>query len=363
MFEEDTMVKDTHPHVEQMVFEEIMLHHPPPLKIQHTRLPIDKVQYDSQNPRLKYRKELYPDKTDKELLFEEKDTPWLLKDIEQKGVLDPIYVKFMNGTGLWTVIEGNRRTAVLKELHEKNPENPRFVYIPARVLPEQTSAEQEALLMASYHVAGKIKWEAHEKAGHIWHMINTLRIPESELSSTLHMGVPAIKKAAESYGLLQHFKTIDAGRFADKAEGKWSFFAEMLKIKDFNERHKKGQDWDDTFCRWVGEQRIQKAEDVRALPAIMKSIKARTLFYDEPADAAFDKALKVVNKNTPSRNSKFFKTLENVIASGKAATLNELQEASENEAARDTVVEAYSVILGFMEKAGVRVPGTPRRVA
>lgn len=347
----------------QQVFEEIMLHKPPPLKIQHTRVPTNKVRFDTENPRLKYQKQLFPDKTDKELLFAEKDTPWLLRDIAEKGILEAIYVKQLPDGQGWVVVEGNRRTAVMQELQGKHPDNPNYAYIPAKVLPEQTTAEQQAVLMASYHVAGKIKWDAHEKAGHIWYMTNTLRIPESELVTTLHMGAPAIKKASESYGLLEHFKRCDGGKYADQAEGKWSFFAEMLKVKDFYERHKKSQDWADTFCRWVGEKRIPKAEDVRVLPLIMKKSKARSLFEDEPANVAFEKASREVDKSTPSRNSKFYKDLENLITSGKAASLDDLEMGGSNEVARDTLLEAHGVLLTFMEKAGVRVPATPRRVA
>lgn len=349
----------------QQVFEEIMLHKPPPLKIQHRRVPTDKVKFDTENPRLKYQKQLFPDKTDKELLFKLPDTNWLMKDIEEKGVLEAIYVKEMllNGVAWFLVIEGNRRTAVTQELQSKHPENPNFSYIPAKVLPAETTAEQVAVLMASYHVAGKIKWDAHEKAGHIWYMINVLRIPESELINTLHMGAPAIKKAAESYGLLEHFKRCDGGKYSDAAEGKWSFFAEMLKVKEFSERHKKGQDWDDDFCRWVGDKRLPTAEDVRVLPAILKSTKARNLFLNEPIETAFDKASKEVDKANPSRNSKFFKDLEALIASGKAASLTDLAQAGDNETARDTLIEAHQVMLSFMEKAGVRVPATARRAA
>jgi hypothetical protein len=348
----------------QQIFEEIMLHKPPPLKIQHTKVPTNKVRFDTENPRLKYQKQLFPDKSDKELLFKEPDTNWLLKDIAEKGVLEAIYVKALPDSQGWVVVEGNRRTAVMQDLQEKHPDNPNYSYIPAKVLPEQTTAEQQAVLMASYHVAGKIKWDAHEKAGHIWYMINVLRIPESELVNTLHMGAPSIKKSAESYGLLEHFKRCDGGKYAKDAEGKWSFFAEMLKVKDFYERHKKGgSDWDDDFCRWVGEKRIPKAEDVRVLPLILAKKKARDLFSDEAAEEAFEKARKEVDKSTPSRNSKFYKDLENLVVSGKAASLNDLDAASSNEAARDTVLEAYSVLLTFMEKSGVRVPATPRRVA
>jgi len=347
----------------QIVFEEIMLHKPPPLKIQHARVPTEKVEFDLENPRLKYQKQLFPDKDDRELLFEHPDTAWLKKDIAEKGILDPIYVKKLPGKEAWIAVEGNRRTAVQQELLENHPNDPRFLYIPARVLPEETSAEQEALLMASYHVAGKIKWDAHEKAGHIWHMVNKLRIPEVELVNTLHMGVPAIKRASESYALLEHFKRIDGGIYAKDAEGKWSFFSEMLKVKEFADRHKKGQDWADEFCRWIGEKRLPRAEDVRTLYAILKSAKARALFTNEPVETAFAKAQREVDKSNPGRNSKFFKKLEEMIAAGKAAQLSDLENAADNESHRDTVVEALAVIQTFMEKAGVRVPGAPRRVA
>jgi hypothetical protein len=346
---------------QQMIFDEIMLHSPPPLRLQHVRIPTDAVEYDLENPRLKYKKQLWPDKSDAELLFDEPDTPWLLKDIAQKGVIEPIYVKAMS-SGSWKVIEGNRRAAVMKNLHEKHKGNPLYACIPARLLPPETTKTQEALLMASYHVAGRVKWQPHEKAGHIYYMIHDLKVPESELVATLHMGAPAIKKAAESYALLEKFKTTENGRFAKDAEGKWSFFSEMLKIKYFYEKHKASQEWGDQFCLWVGEKRIPTADDVRrTLPQVLKNRKAKDLFENEPADVAWKKASKEVDKSSPARTSKFYRDLEHLIESCKAANLEELQAPEHNEAARDLVLEGYEMLTRFMDKAGVRP--MPRRVA
>src|SRR5262245_33346082 len=124
-----------------VLFEEISLRGaPPPLKIQHSKVPTDKVRFDTNNPRLKYKKTLFPDKSDKELLFDEHDTPWLLKDIDANGVLDLIYVK-AERDGFYLAVEGNRRTAVMQELLAKHPDNPNFAYIPARILPQQTTEE------------------------------------------------------------------------------------------------------------------------------------------------------------------------------------------------------------------------------
>jgi hypothetical protein len=352
--------------VQEQVYEEILLHKPPPLRLRQGRIPIGHVKFDPENPRLKYQKQLFPDKSDQDLLFDNKDTAWLLKDIKEKGVMDPIYVIPLpddaEGRKWWKVTEGNRRTAVVKLLHEKNPDNAAFSYIPARIMPTETTPEQEALLMASAHVAGKIKWEPHEKAGHIWTMIYSLRLPESELSTTLHMGIPAIKKAAQSYDMLQHFKRIDGGKYADAAEGKWSYFSELFKSKELAEKYRnEGQTFADEFCRWVGEGRIPKAEDVRDLADILRKTRSASPFRDEPADVAFEKARKELAKASPGRDSKFFKDLERVALSGKLSTLVDQETVKTNDAARDAAIDAYVVIGQFLESAGVRVPGTPRR--
>ena len=138
----------------------------------------------------------------------------------------------------------------------------------------------------------------------------------------------------------------------------------MLKIKEFRVRHAKGQDFADEFSRWVGEERIPRAEDVRELPVILKKVKAKHLFenYDPPQEA-FAKAKREIDVVQPEKNSKFFAQLVKVITLGKQASLDDLNSAASNEAARDLVIEAYQVIGSFMERAGVRVPGTPARRA
>lgn len=348
-------------HVEDpMLFEEILLHNPPPLRIHFHKVPTDKVEFDPENPRLKYRKQLFPGKSDQELIFDKDDTRFLSLDIKQNGVIDPIYVRpLANGT--YRVTEGNRRTAVMKDLRAKNPDNPQFAFIPARILPAETTKQQEALLMASFHVAGKVKWDAHEKAGHIWEMLNVLNIPESELINTLHMGAPAIKKAAESYGLLRRYQAIDGGRYASQAEGKWSFFAEMVKAKVFYKKHKDGQDFGDLFCRWVGEERIPRAEDVRALAKMWENKKARAVFENAPPGTAFKEAVQARKKEDPATDSKFYKDVEKFNASAKMASVADIDEASDNENAREIITLAYGRLVAFMDKAGISIPGSRTR--
>jgi hypothetical protein len=345
-----------------MTFEEVILRDQP-LRIQHARIPIGQIAFDPENPRLRYLRGLHPDKTDKQLLFDgSKDTPWLKKDIREKGVLDPIYVKLKGSTG-YIVVEGNRRTAVVGELHDENPSDPKFATMPARILPEETTEAQVALLMASFHVAGKVKWAPHEQAGHVYQMLKILHIPEAELSSTLHMGVPAIKRIAESYSILREtYCTIDNGQFANQAEGKWSFFQEMLKNKHLKNYHDRDPNWKEQFSRWVGEGRIPRAEDVRHLPQILNKTRARHLFENEPAVEAFAKARRESDASNPGNISKFYKQLEKLVETCRRANFEDIELAGNNEAARLLLTESYQHLVSFMERAGVRLPA-PRRAA
>ena len=350
----------------QSEFELITLSKPPALRIEYTRIPTDQIVFDTNNPRLKYLKELFPDKTDAQLLFDNEDSRYLKRDIHDNGIIDAIYVRVRTEDASYVVIEGNRRTAATKELHAEHPDNPKFATMPARILPGETTVEQEALLMASFHVAGKVKWEAHEKAGHIYQMLNKLRIPESELSVILHMGVPAIKRAAESFELLEKFKKIDGGVYAAQAGGKWSFFAELLRIKMLRDERKKGPEFEEKFMRWVGDKRLPRAEDVRELPEILKKNKARKIFEEEPAEGAFDKAMREVDKGKPGRRSPFFKLLEKLVEHGRTATLTDITDARSSDDVKGVVVEAYQVLTSFMDEADVHRPGgtgTARRVA
>ena len=342
------------------LFEEITLRSQT-LRIEHTRVPIEDVKFDPENPRLKYQKALHPEKSDVELLFLDKDTAMLKADIKEKGLLDPIYARADNGSFL--AVEGNRRTACFKELRAENPEDERWEFIKARILPNETTDEQTALLMASFHIAGKVKWDAHEKAGHIYHMLEVLHIPENELINTLHMSASTIKRAAESYRILEKiYRTIDDGVYSAGADGKWSFFAELLKVKELRQRHDKDFGWTEAFCRWVGEGRIPRAEDVRQLAHILNKAKAHHLFVNEPADSAFKKALLEADKANPAKTSKFYRQLDLVISECNRAPFSDMEMAGTNEAARVKLQEAYTALGNFMERAGVRFPAPPRSI-
>ena len=82
----------------------------------------------------------------------------LRKSIEDLGQLEPVYVwRRGDGQGKYLVIEGATRVTVLRELyrkHEGRPDQGKFQYVTAKILPEDFDEKQVAILLARIHVRG-----------------------------------------------------------------------------------------------------------------------------------------------------------------------------------------------------------------
>jgi ParB-like chromosome segregation protein Spo0J len=336
----------------QPAFEDILLKNPPPLRIKHAKVPTDLIDFDLENPRLKYQMDLNPHATPEELIFKLDDTKKLKKNIKENGLIDPIYV--MPKGERYLVIEGNRRTACIKDLNKEHP-NGGFATISARVLPENADTKKIALLMASFHVAGKLKWDAHEKAGHVYHMLHIMRIDKAELATILHMGQPSIVRTAESFRILEEvYKRIDNGKYAKDADGKWSFFDELLKQKELRNKLNKTPAWADDFCRWVGDMRLPKAENVRDLADILNRNHSREAFEQREPKEAFEVALELSKKANPAKSSEFFKKVEALKKAIKLAQFGDQAAARENENAADMLLETHQELGEFIERSGIR---------
>lgn len=321
-------------------FEEIMIGKPPPFKIEYARVPIAAVNLDPANPRLTYRKQrdgfvnespAAVQSTLREQLFEDNDTKHLKLDIKTNGLFErPIVRRDLMNDGAYVVFEGNRRVSCVKALNEDDADNPAWQTIEVRILPPEVSDEQRAVLLAQFHVAGKLKWNAHERAGHIYQMVEVLKLPDETVKTTLHMGKPAIDKAVAAYKMMKEFLAVDGGKFAGEGEGKFSFFHELQRIKQLRELAKNDPAWAADFYRWVGTGRIPRAEDVRGLASIYDDNVAYSIFRNEAEpDAAFAKAMAEVQRNDVTRKSRVFAKIQEMIDAIGDATLTDFATAAQ----------------------------------
>lgn len=133
------------------------------LHLELNRLDIDEVDLDDDNARLRHHQ--WNGKTPEDFIREMRDTSELKESIKNNGgLLEKIFAQPVVGAGRYRVREGNRRLVCVRDLHLQFPDDPRWATIPARILPPDLEPKKLAILLADWHVKGKVKWDAHEAA-------------------------------------------------------------------------------------------------------------------------------------------------------------------------------------------------------
>src|SRR5882762_1566486 len=158
------------------------------IPVEHRKLPLKDVCLDATNPRIQHavkriQKNGAVSQGDlRNLILDLPGVAELFKSIRDNGgLLEAIYVR-PDGR----IIEGNCRAASYLKLHAVAPNDSRWQTIPAVFVPN-ISDRQVAILQGQYHVAGKNKWLAYEKAGHLHAMHTKLNMDEKAIAGALGM--------------------------------------------------------------------------------------------------------------------------------------------------------------------------------
>lgn len=325
--------------------------------LEHADIPLEDVHLDEDNPRIRYRLALEKDgKSLDEVILRMPEVSKLKKDIFENGGLRERIILKKNGKG-YIVPEGNCRTVCYRALRKQYPDDPRWKSIPARILPNDIAPKKVAILLSDLHVAGKIQWKAHEKAGQVYRMHRDLGMSFDEISTYLRQSKTTTKRFYDAYAFMSdRFFTIDGGKFAKLGEGKWSFFDELFRSKELREALAKDPDFGDDFCRWVGNGNLPDGADVRELPAILKNPEALKRLRQ---GAPMSEVRRIVEDADPEHGSDFFKLLAKMREScTNAAQVKEILKIRTDKAARERVLETYEALVDFMRLADVEVPET-----
>src|SRR6266545_2631508 len=117
----------------------------------HAELPLEMVELDDDNPRVRYRLSLERNgKSLEEVVLGMSEVKSLKKDIEKTGGLRERVIVRENGGGRWKVVEGNCRRVCYEELHAKHPDDPRWSKIPVRILPKDIDPKFVAILLTDF---------------------------------------------------------------------------------------------------------------------------------------------------------------------------------------------------------------------
>jgi hypothetical protein len=258
------------------------------VRVTHETVDLNDLRLDPDNPRIRFQlKRAGKAKATQEdlqkIIKEQPGYDGLQKTIRKAGgIHDPVIVRHDG-----TVVEGNTRLTVVSTLHRGMPSNPRWKSVPITRLPKDVPEQAIAMLMASYHVAGKNKWLAFAKADQIYQLVHKFKCtPEQIADETRNMTPREIKQTLEAYEYLIKEVMPKAGNGSDQnfLESKWSHALEFVKNRELGEM-KTDPAVRKTFAKLLKNGQI-KGIEVRRLPKILKNKRARKVLKTDGFKAA-----------------------------------------------------------------------------
>jgi hypothetical protein len=269
------------------------------------QLQVDQLQLDPTNPRLQFligrRADPVSDDELDEILWSKEPVKALSESIRRNGgVIEPIIVQMVGAN--YTVREGNSRTVALRRLSLTHPNDPRFESVPAMVFAEELGVEDLAVLLASMHVAGKIRWDAYEQAKHVYDLHNVYGKTYDWLAAYLRLSKAKITQDLKAYGWTTDF--LEAHGLQDVE--RFAFFQELARKRSLAARYLEDADFREAFARWLNEGKLSASAQVRKLDLVLASEEATTALDER----GFSEASKVLIREDPSLGSDLFVSIK-----------------------------------------------------
>lgn len=255
-------------------------------KVSYELLDIKDISLDLNNPRIAQYVEMYGDNITSEAISlalsattgsVAASTYSSLKESIRVngGLINPILIN-RDVNGKMVVIEGNTRLQIYKEFHEANPLGP-WNQIIAIVYDELPDEEIHAIRLQS-HLVGPRDWDPYSKAKYLYQLSEVDCMPMEKIISFCGGKKTEIKKLISAYITMNKYysKAVEeAGMDFDPRD--FSKFAEMQNggVKNALLAH---QYTEADFAKWVINQNVDTAQNVRKLPAVLSNKKAREEF-------------------------------------------------------------------------------------
>ena len=277
-------------------------------------VPVDLLRLDLENPRLYSRKlagdELVTDSQLEQTIADEGESFMALyKAILKVGVRDPIWVK-MNSDGTYTVIEGNRRTTVLRRLIENEaqaPDGVSFDNVQAHVVDDSVS-DLEIKLQKVRLQSGKKAWGVVNDAAVVHEFHHELHMALEDIATEMQVSVTKVKKLLKSFRMyLDYVRTT-----GDSNEKRFAFFNEApAKVIEWVETSPRNKS---DYYEWMtpanGKAKIRSAStgrgSLRDFSKCLDEPEAIELLREDP-DSTVEDAFEIVKENDVLKDMTFLK--------------------------------------------------------
>lgn len=270
-------------------------------------LPIEQVQFDIENPRIKKSLEKYGDKLDEDRIMfalrsasEESNGSSSYSRLKGSilasgGVKSPIVV-IDEGDG-YICIDGNTRLAIYKEyLRDRTKGN--WSEIKSTLVRNASEKDIETIRTAA-HMVGSRPWPAFEKARYLHDLRHQDLMTFDELVELCGGSRTEIERQIQAYqDMNDYYREIvdDSAFHIDRFSG----FVELQKPKIKEAIWQAGLDLKD-FGEWIRDGKIYKLSSVRDLPKVLNDETAKKMFL-EGGPRSIEFAVAELNSRLSSKN-------------------------------------------------------------
>lgn len=263
----------------------------------------------------------------------------LAKSILQNGGLLEDPVTRHDGT----LVEGNCRTVALRMLQRDRPGDERFARVHVRVLPEDVTEVQIALLLGDLHIAQKIPWRGYDQAAYVWRMHRLHGADEEFLATHLRW---SREKLANKLAAYEETEAYAERTGESAAHERFPLFEELMSRPALRRRRSRDPEFMELFGRWIEEGRLTKAREVRDLPNVLADDEALRLFEAE----GMTSAKRLLDRRDPTRDSGLYWTVDNAARKLEEMPLREVQALRAGEEPRLEILRRLARALARLEE-------------
>lgn len=327
-------------------------------------MPPDEIRLWPENPRIKHalaKLNTFP--TEEDLMAEIQGVQRtvyrnLYRDIEKFGQQEPVFLQVPDPhpstIEVATVIEGNTRVTVLKELHERYPRDARFARVKAYLLPPGFSDSDLAILMANYHVKGTLRnqWDRYQIGAFLHEQIEQARrFNQAELAEFIGKSPSWVSRHLTVYKFALDFKdelegtyNLSVGESEDETNRYFSILEEAWKVKAFRDEMDRDVEAKETLFRWVHDGKFRDHRSVRGIYELYTDPRLRD-DIDDGDTGAGDKTAGRLGKSIP-----FHEDLDRLLRRIEGVQLGDLDTIDRKRVAK--VKAALENLEGMLDRLG-----------
>lgn len=249
-------------------------------------LDINSIELDRDNPRIKMYLEMYGGNVTAQgialaLNSSSSDGATSFTSLKESirvngGIINPIIVNH-TADDRYVVIEGNTRLQIYREFAE-NTENGNWNVIRAIVYENLSEEEMHSIRLQS-HLVGPREWDPYSKAKYLHYLYHEAKLPMATIISYCGGKNNEVLKLIASYKDMQKYYVplvnekgydMDIREFSKFSELQNRSIKEALALHHYELTE---------FAKWVVEGNIDKAQNVRQLPQVLKEEAAKKEFF------------------------------------------------------------------------------------